>query len=265
MWEADLRLGLRNDGTRTVLAQRSHRGPLVVQRPFYPEDAVCHLYIVHPPGGIVSDDHLTLQVSAREAAHALITTPAATKFYRARNAAAAHLTQSLDVENATLEWLPQETLIFDGACARARTRVVLGDGARFIGWEVLCLGRPAGDQLFTSGAVHQDFELWRDDEPLLLDRLRLAPDEALHESWGFAGHTALGTLMAWPATPAEVEAVRASDEHGELACTLVDGALLVRSLAAQGETVRRRLQRVWQLLRPRLIGRPALAPRIWST
>jgi urease accessory protein len=265
VWEAELRLGLRNDGTRTVLAQRSHRGPLVVQRPFYPEDAVCHLYIVHPPGGIVSEDHLTLSVSARDGAHALITTPAATKFYRARNAAAAHLVQQFEIENAILEWLPQETLIFDGAHACASTRVVLRDDARFIGWEVLCLGRPASDELFNTGFVRQNFELWRGDEPLLLDRLRLAPDEARQAAWGFAGHTALGTLMAWPATPADIEAVRAIDDEGLLACTLVDSALLVRSLAAQGETVRQRLQRVWQLLRPRLLGRPALAPRIWST
>ena len=265
MWEAELRLALRHDGARTVLAQRAHRGPLVVQRPFYPEGDICHLYLVHPPGGIVSGDHLTLDLSARDGAHALVTTPAATKFYRAREGAAAHLVQRLDVAGATLEWLPQETLVFDGAQARCATHVVLGDDARFIGWEVLCLGRPASAEPFASGAVHQDFQLWRGNEPLLLDRLRLAPDAALGESWGFAGHAALGTLMAWPAAVADLDALKETAAADLLACTLVDGVLLVRTLAAQGEEVRTRLHGAWRLLRPRLLGRDVSAPRIWAT
>jgi urease accessory protein len=276
VWEAELCLGLhgpdagdavQSDGSRrTRLMHRSHRGPLVVQRPFYPEGEVCHLYIVHPPGGLVSGDHLTLRLQAQARAHALVTTPAATKFYRARAAAAARLVQILDVQDATLEWLPQETLIFDGAQAHASTRVVLrGAAARFIGWEVVCLGRPASGESFTRGRLHLDFELWRDDEPLLLDRLRLSPETAPQAAWGLGGHSVLGTLMAAPATAADAEAVRSLDDASLLACTVVDGALLVRTLAAQGEIARRRLQRVWQLLRPRLLGREALAPRIWST
>lgn len=261
MWEADLRLGLRHDGRRTVLASRSHRGPLVVQRPFWPEGEVCHLYLVHPPGGIVSGDHLRLTLDVGRGAHGLVTTPAATKFYRARGDEPARLEQRLDVADARLEWLPQETIVFDGAEARAATRVNLSGNAGFIGWEILCLGRPASDERFTRGAVHQDFELWRDGQPVLLDALRLAPGDALQAPWGLAGHAALGTLVATPATAQLVDAIR----DPSIACTLVDGVLMARTLAAQAETVRRRLHAAWRRLRPAILDREALAPRIWAT
>jgi urease accessory protein len=260
-WQAELRLGLRHDGTRTILATRAHRGPLVVQRPFYPEGEVCHLYLVHPPGGIVSGDDLRLHLRVGERAHGLVTTPAATKFYRARGGAQASLDQHLEVEDGALEWLPQETLVFDGAVARSRTVVNLTGRARFIGWEVLCLGRPASEETFTVGSVNQDLELWREGSPVLLDHLRLAPGSSLHEPWGLAGHAALGTLIATPATADDVDAAR----DPLIACTLVDGVLMARTLAAQGETVRRRLNALWQRLRPAILGRPALAPRIWAT
>lgn len=263
-WEAHLHLRLRGGANRTVLARREHRGPLVVQRPFYPEGDCCHLYLVHPPGGLVSDDRLMLEVDACDAARVLLTTPAATKFYRARESIPASLSQSLRVDGSHLEWLPQETIVFEGAHARASTRVELTGESAFIGWEILCLGRPAAGEGFASGSIHQDFELWRDGTPLLLDRLRLAPGAALDAPWGLEGARAMGSLLAWPATPADRDAVRALVDE-ELACTLVDGVLLARSLAAQGETVRRRLELVWRTLRPRLLRREPHAPRIWST
>ena len=263
-WDARLRLRLRGGGQRTVLVEREHRGPLVVQRPFYPEVDVCHLYIVHPPGGLVSGDRLTLAVDAQAEARVLLTTPAATKFYRARGAEAATLSQTLLVEGSQLEWLPQETIVFAGAHARACTRVELRGDAVFIGWEILCLGRPAAGEEFTSGSIHQDFELWADGAPRLIDRLRLVPGDALDAPWGFAGARALGSLLAWPAMPADLAAARDAGDD-ELACTLVDGVLVARSLAPQGETVRRRLESVWRTLRPRLLGRAPQAPRIWST
>jgi Urease accessory protein UreH len=81
-WQAELRLGFVQHSTKTVLANRSQRGPLAVQRPFYPEGDVCHAYILHPPGGVVGGDCLQMRFQVDPAAHALLTTPGATKFYR---------------------------------------------------------------------------------------------------------------------------------------------------------------------------------------
>ncbi|HTQ36479.1 MAG TPA: urease accessory protein UreD, partial [Steroidobacteraceae bacterium] len=208
-WQARLELGFRREGGRTILAHRRHMGPLVVQRPFHPEGPVCHVYLVHPPGGIVGGDSITLQVDVETHAHALLTTPAATRFYRAGPHPRATVHQLLAVRGA-LEWLPQETIVFEGARAHATTRVELaGDEARFLGWEVACLGRPACGEGFREGELLQDFLLYRDGQPLLLDRTRLAGDSpALSAGWGLAGSRAMGTLLMYPAGGVDLAPLR---------------------------------------------------------
>lgn len=266
-WRARLELEFSVRGARTVLSKRRHRGPLVVQRPFYPQAGICHVYLVHPPGGLVGGDELTLQVHARPQAHALITTPAATKFYRAGPHPQAKLLQQLQVENAALEWLPQETILFDGAAARSRTVVQLTGSARFLGWEITCLGRPANGETFRSGTLAQDFQLYRGDTPLLLDRMRLRGDSAsLAAAWGLGGMQAIGTLLMYPGGGIDLAALRAMQEPGvRAALTCVQDVLLCRALAMQAEPIRTLFTRMWLQLRPALTGSEAVAPRIWAT
>jgi urease accessory protein len=266
-WKARLELGFRVSGSRTVLAHRRHFGPLVVQRPFYPEGGTCHVYLLHPPGGIVGGDLLELQVQSGAGSHALITTPAATKFYRAGPHPSAVLRQNLQVSNAVLEWLPQETIVFDGAKAKTSTRVDLSGDARFIGWEIVCLGRPVVQEKFALGELSQDFLLYRDGRPLLLDRLRLAGDSpALAAGWGLADAQAMGTMLMHPGDGADLAALRAVQADGvRFAVTLVGGVLHCRALAAQAESIRRLFNGLWLQLRSNLLGREAMAPRIWAT
>lgn len=266
-WHARLELGFRDSGNRTVLAHRRHVGPLMVQRPFYPEGGICHVYLLHPPGGIVGGDSLELQVGADAGSHALITTPAATKFYRAGPHPCAVLRQNLQVNSAVLEWLPQEAIVFDGAKVKSSTRVELAGLSRFIGWEILCLGRPAVKEKFTAGELHQDFLLYHDGRPLLLDRLRLSGDSpALAARWGLADAQAMGTMLMYPgagADLAQLRAVQADDVR--FAVTLVGGVLHCRALGQQAESIRRLFNALWLQLRGNLLGRMALAPRIWAT
>src|SRR5947199_8140494 len=112
-WNASLSLGFARRGDRTALAARAHDGPLVVQKPLYPEGAdVCHAIVVHPPGGIAGGDQLALRAECAAQSHAVLTTPGAGKWYRS---AGTWARQSLDFNIAgTLEWLPRETIVFDG-------------------------------------------------------------------------------------------------------------------------------------------------------
>lgn len=267
-WQARLELEFAGVGARTVMARRRHVGPLVVQRPFYPEGAgICHVYLVHPPGGIVGGDQLTLQLQCRPGAHALVTTPAATKFYRAGPHPEARLQQELHVDDAALEWLPQENIVFDGARARATTSVHLQRGARFLGWEITCLGRPTNSETLTEGSLASDLRLARDGVPLFIDRLRLTGNSpALQAPWGWAGMQALGTLVMTPSPDVDLAALRALEAPSvRFAFTRVQDVLVCRALAMQAEPVRELFTRIWLMLRPALLGVSAVPPRIWAT
>lgn len=266
-WHAELQLRFATQGTRTVLTHRKHIGPLLVQRPFYPEGDVCHVYLIHPPGGIAGGDHLQLQAQLDAGAHTLITTPAATKFYRAAPGRISVLRQHVTVRNATLEWLPQETIYFNQAQARTLTRIDLDAGSRCISWEINCYGRRAGDEPFVAGTVRQALELWLSGKPLLLDHLHVDGGSAMQQAaWGLQGNSVLGTLIAYPATPDDVQAVRALElDASKLSCTLVDGMLLCRCLCDDSAAAKRLLLDVWQCLRPRVLQREAVLPRIWAT
>jgi urease accessory protein len=260
-WHAELALRFARDGDRTVLAERRHVGPLVVQRPFYPEGGVCHVYLVHPPGGIVGGDQLRFDAELAPDSHVVITTPAATKFYRSLPDRSARLQQELRVDDGTLEWLPQETIVFDKARASLSTTARLTARSRFIGWEQTCYGRPACGESIEVGYSRQNFELWVDRHPVLLDRLHL-DSAALKARWGLAGETMLSTLLGYPATVDDLEAARA---HEGFACTLVDRVLCCRLLNDDGDAAKRSTVALWKTLRPRIVGREAVSPRIWAT
>jgi len=260
-WQAHLHLSFARPAERTCIIERRHRGPLLIQRPFYPEGDVCHAYIVHPPGGVVGGDELTLEVDAQDGAHALLTTPAASKFYRS-DGRIARQTQLLRANAATLEWLPQETIFYPHARVRTTTRFELQSRTQLIGWEIACLGLPACHQSFDDGELRLHVELWVDGAPLLIDRLRIAGDSR----WGLGGRDAAGTLLAYPATRAMVDAVRnVPQAEVDLGVTLVDGVLVCRALAMHGEPIKRAFVAGWQALRPLLLGREAVQPRIWAT
>jgi urease accessory protein len=270
-WVGELALRLEAAGGRTVLVRRHQRGPLQVQRPFYPEaDGTCHIYLLHPPGGLVGGDRLSVEVHLAPASTALVTTPAANKLYRSAGAQACQAQLFKVEKGAALEWLPQETIVFDGARAKVSTRVELASQSTFLGWEILCLGRPACGERFAHGELRTETELFRDGRPLWLERLRIegsAP--VLDAAWGFAGWPVSGTLLCTGVGERVVAAVRDAvrvDAAGEtFAATCLDGLLVCRYLGAHAERARQRLEAAWQVLRPAVLGRQAEAPRIWRT
>lgn len=271
-WQArlDLRFARREDAT--ILAERRHRGPLRVQKALHPEGpGVCHAIVLHPPSGIAGGDRLEISVDVGAEAHALLTTPGAGKWYRS---AAPWASQTLSFEvgaNATLEWLPQESIIFDGALADMQSRIRLTAGARYLGWEVLCLGRRASNESFAHGELKLNSRIEQDGKLLWLEQGRLKGGSPLLNSpVGLAGYTVCGTLMAAgekisPALLAACRAVASSEKGAQQGLTALPQLLVARYLGHSSEAARAWFVALWRLLRPALLGREAQAPRIWNT
>lgn len=279
-WRARLALRFAADAAGTTrLTSRQHEGPLVVQRSFYPEGpAVPHVYVLHPPGGVVGGDELHLDVGCGAGAHALLTTPAATKAYRTAGATSMIRQTFRIAGGAWLEWLPQETILHDGTDVTLTTEVRLDEGAGFVGSEILCFGLPARGEMFAKGRCRQRIEIWRGDRPVLLERATFDADETVHRgAWGLDGARVTGLLAVVPApSPGEaLELARAratavataGDGHESAGVTVLhDGeALVARYVGGSAERARGFLQGLWSDLRQATMGRPAVAPRIWAT
>ena len=271
-WQARLALEFEQRQQRTVMVKNQFQGPLRVQKPFYPEQDVCHAYVLHPPGGVVGGDELNIEIKLTDKAHALITTPASAKFYHSNQRIALQL-QQLDVgDGAVLEWLPQDTILFSGCRAKSQTRINLQTDARFIGWEIVCLGRPASGEHYVQGFFRQSFELTRDGKPLLIERARLEGDSpVLHAGWGMANYTVMGLMVVSNANKQMLELVRQQNPELDQACaclhsvTLIGELLVCRVLGHQGIEVRDHFIRIWESIRQAALGKPATAPRIWNT
>lgn len=271
-WEARLSLAFQRRGETTVLTSRRHTGPLRVQKPLYPEGpSPCQVLILHPPSGIVGGDQLHIDIAAEAGSQALLTTPGAGKWYRSGGAEAV---QSLDFRletEAALEWLPQETIFFDGALGKTATQVHLEGTARFFGWEVICLGRRASGERFRQGHLSLETRIRRDDTLLWLERGRLAGSDPLLDSpVGLGGKSVCATLVAAGTIPDSslLDACRAvplteSDAQGGI--TQLPDLLVARYLGHSSEAARQWLVRLWSVMRPALLAREAVVPRIWNT
>jgi urease accessory protein len=268
-WRAALWLRYRADGPRTVV-QRRHEGPLVVQRSLYPEGpAPCQNIVVHPPGGIAGGDALAIDVDVGAGASAQITTPGATKWYRSDGLLATQDVRLRVGPAAALEWLPQESIVFDRVRARQRTRIELASSSRYMGWEIFCLGRGASGERLLDGVIESATELVVDSEMRWVERSKVEGGARLLTSRaGLAGERVFGTLLAFgDPRPDELVSLcrNIAPRCGEAAATTVGGLLVARILGGTTETARAWFEGVWVALRSRVIGRAPMAPRIWRT
>lgn len=267
-WVAKLELQFSKSKSKTFLSKRKHIGPLVIQRPFYPEGDLCHLYILHPPGGVVGGDHLTIDVKTDEDSCSLITTPGATKVYRSKDYKCAVINQNFSIANdSSLEWLPMETIIFPGAESRFFTKFSLFGNAKVAAWEVQCLGRPAISEPFDTGNLKFNFELWRDDIPILLDKLKIDQSE-LDNVVGLRGYPVFGTFIISSASQAVLDLVRSKipqDSGCICGVTQIEDIIVIRCLSNKTHIIQDFFRNVWQLVRPLVFDRDASVPRIWAT
>ena len=265
---------------RTVMTERNHVGPLRILKPLYPEGHdICHGVIVHPPGGIVAGDRLAIDVQVDANANALITTPGTQKWYRSSGKLASAVTRLRVAGKASLEWMPQETMVFDGVWAEQALSIALAPGARFFGWEILCLGRTTRGERFTTGEFRQRVRLLRFNAdanlgaPMWRESMVLAGDDPLLISaLGMRGRPVVAT--AWIVCPPDAH--DSASLLGEIRTALNDaplaaasspepGLIVVKVIGDAPEAVRNLLIAVWSKIRRQLLGRESALPRIWST
>jgi urease accessory protein len=269
-WHARLALGFAKADARTRLVRRAHEGPLVVQKPLYPEgEDVCQCIVVHPPGGIAGGDHIELSVDVEAGAHVQLTTPGATRWYRNAGAPA---TQSIAFhveDGAVLEWLPQGTIVFDGAHAASDIRVELDGTACYIGWDVVCLGRTASSERCTHGRWRQRCDIERDSALIWSERMVLDGNSPwLLSPAGLNGAPVFGTFVAMSSAfdDSTLDACRAlAPMEGDGAVTRLPGSLVARYRGASSEAANAYFSELWSVVRPCVTGRHAVVPRIWAT
>jgi urease accessory protein len=273
-WQARLHAGFADDGGTTRLIERSHFGPLRIQKPLYPEGpAVCHAIVVHPPGGVVGGDQLTIHADVGAHAHALMATPGAAKWYKANGRVSRQEVRLTIGAGASLEWLPQETIFFNHAHVQLDTCIDLAADAHYIGCEILCFGRTASGESFNAGAISQKSMIRRGGKLIWFEQGSLdGGSSAMSSPLVLAGKTVCATLTAVGKTlsAASITALReelaaVANNHAGIGVTQLKSLLVVRYLGDASETARRVMIRAWQHLRPELLGRDAIVPRIWNT
>ncbi len=273
-WQAKLKVDYCVENQRCV-ARHEHQGPLRILKSLYPEgDQVCHNILVHPPSGLVGGDELLIDIHLQTGAHALITTPGATRFYGSAGLTALQQVHAHVAANATLEWLPLEALAYNGCQAHNQAVFHLAPGSRLIAWDVTALGLPHADQPFAEGQFQQHLEIagtWL--ERGLID----ATDHRLLRSpLGLNGHTCQSTLVFAQGSAMD-DALR--EQVVELARELCEAhplrlqsgvsspderVVVVRVLSAQVENAMSLLRSIWLQWRHQCWNLPAVAPRIWA-
>jgi urease accessory protein len=266
------RLSFVRDRSASRLDALDQRAPLRVLFPGAHDPGVPLAVLVTTSGGLVGGDVLDIAVATGPGARALVTTQAAEKVYRSEGAAC-EIRVELDAgPGSWLEWLPNETIVFDGARLRRRTAVSMAADARLLVGEIVVLGRLARGERFTSGTIHDGWEIRRDGRLVWMDAFLLAEDLALAQASpaGLDGAAAFATIVFAGeaakrlAEPLAALAERLSNEDLRIGTTRIGDILLARLLAKDPRALRGAFAELWAHLRCEAGSLSPRLPRLWS-
>jgi urease accessory protein len=260
-------------GGRTRLAHLYQRDPLRVLFPTPAAGDPALAVIITTSGGLVAGDRLDIAVNLASGAAAHVTASAAEKAYRSVGPTTT-IAQKLSIGAAArLEFLPPETILFDGARLRRETVVELAPSSSFLGGDIVVLGRRARGERFTCGFLREVWEVRRSGELVWGDALHLEGDIArmIDDPACFAGAAAFATMILSPAgrdAPSLLDAARAvqrATTSAALRCglTAVAGLVIARWLADDAASLRRAYAKLAGHLRCEALGLPRRLPRLW--
>lgn len=268
-WQGQLQLTYRCDRGKTQAIRHQGVAPLKVQRSFYPEgEAICHNVMLHTAGGVVGGDRLLIDVALQPASRAVITTAAAGKIYGSNGTPAQQQIVHAIAANASLEWLPQETIIFNGAIFDQHLQVDLAATATWLGWEINRFGRTASGEQFTSGDWKSATAVYREGQPVWIDRQWLCGDEMVNSPHSLAGYPIVASL-AWIDRPVSKELVANirslfNGEASKIGVTRLTEGLLCRYRGDSTAEVRCWFTAVWHLLRHSFLDSQPISLRVWQ-
>jgi len=277
-WTAALELVFAHASNgRTALTRNVHSGPLLVQKALYPEgSAICHATILHPPSGVAGGDVLEISIVVEESAHAVVTTPGATRWYKANGKNAR---QHIDLQvkaQGRLDWLPLENLLFEQSQAINQTHVRLAAGARAIGWDCYQLGSAVTAGHWHEGRLKLTTLLHYDGKLVWTEAGEANARQSLVGSLaGLAGFPVMATV--WSVGPvldaAHLERLTDilpwTDElragASQIQLDASHSLVMIRLLGLHAQAVRLLMIECWQQLRPLHLGRRASPLRLWRT
>jgi urease accessory protein len=261
----------RRDGV-THLAHLYQRDPLRVLFPAPAAGDPPVAVIVTTSGGLVAGDRLDIRVELAKGAAAHVTASAAEKVYRSTGRTTT-IKQTLSIgPGAALEFLPPETILFDGARLQRETIIDLAPGSAFLGGDIVVFGRRARGERFTGGLLREVWELRRDGDLVWGDALHLEDDvgRIIDDPACFDGAAAFATMILSPARNAGglldcARVVLSAGATTELraGATAVSGLVIARWLAADAAVLRRAYADLACHLRSAAFGLPPRLPRVW--
>lgn len=251
---------------RTELDPHGWRIPYQWQGAHYQDnDDQPFLLLINSGGGFVEGDVAELHATLEQGTRALITTTAASKFYKCLEGMTSAELVDLEVgSGALLEYYPDESIPFARSKVERRTRIRLTDDAALFATDMISAGRIhyAGGEAFAFDSLVSEFAVEIDGETILMDRvLATTPEEieALASLWDGATH--LATVVARGDLPTDVEAIveETLSTHGlrSFGATRLDDLFVCRLLADEAWLCHEAIQSVWEVVRPFIAGKLA--------
>jgi len=265
--ELSFSAGARGRGQLKDLYQTS---PFRVMFPTLPSDELPSAVLVTTSGGLVGGDRLHVGVTVEPGAAVQIMGQAAEKVYRSKGPDV-YFNADLQVgADGYLEWLPQETIVFDRARLRRTTRVDVAESGEYCGAEMLVFGRAAMGERVSTGLIRDVWDVRQGGKRVWADALHLDGDigAQLDHPAGFGGARAVATFVhVSPHTPERLELARTllgEDRDGlRTGATVVNGILVVRWLANDVQRMRTAFGDFWAAFRAQTQNLPGKMPRLW--